>query len=359
MLKQIEALKFESEAVHELTELFDRIPIVHIEGVRTGQAAGPDFEVDAVFDLLVGETPYTLFCEFKTNGHPRATRDAIEQLSRWRTGRPQDAAIFVAPYISEPARDLCVEAGVNYFDLHGNFRVFLGSLFIEGRTADKPTVERRDLRSLFKPKSARVLRWLLRNPETPMRLKDIAEGAKVSLGQVHNVKEGLLSREWAEATPEGVVLADASSLVDAWRDDYEKPAGETHHYYTVLHGAPLVDRLKTLMAEDRQEPVLALRSYSAADWLAPYGRSDTTFLYAWPTALPALERELSLQPMAKGANVQVRVLGEESVLLDAVEAADGLMTTSPLQTYLDLYNGGDRGREAAQFLRQKGFGWPK
>lgn len=359
MLKQIEALKFETDAVAELRTLFERIPIVDVEGVRMAQDEGADFGPDAVFDLVVGDAPYNLYCEFKTNGHPRATRDAIEQLLQLQRGNRNDAAMFVAPYISEPARDLCVEAGVNYFDLYGNFRIFLGSLFIEGRTADKPAVERRDLRSLFKPKSARVLRWLLRDPDTPMRLKDIAEGARVSLGQVHNVKEGLLSREWAEATPEGVVLTDPESLVDAWRDEYEKPPGETHHYYTVLHGVPLISRLKGLMAEDRREPVLALRSYSAADWLAPYGRSDTTFLYAWPTALPALERELSLQPMAKGANVQVRVLSEESVLLDAVDAADGLITTSPIQTYLDLSAGGDRGREAAEFLRHKGFRWPQ
>lgn len=357
MLKYDEALKFESEAVEALTALFERIPIVRLEGVRA--APWDAREVDVVFDITVSDRPYTLYCEFKASGHPQATRKAVEQLSRWRDGPPGEATMFIAPYISEPAREICVEAGVNYFDLHGNFRIFLGSLFVEARTADKPTVERRDQKSLFKPKSARVLRWMLRHTHTPMRLKDIAEGAKVSLGQVHNVKEGLLSREWAESTSEGVLLTDPDRLVEAWREDYEKPPGETRQYYTVLHGPQLIDRLKPLMAEHPDEPFLALRSYSAADWLAPYGRSDTTFLYAWPTVLSDLERELSLQPMAKGANVQVRVLSEESVLLDAVETAEGVVTTSPVQTYLDLYSGGDRGQEAAEFLRHNGFGWPK
>jgi hypothetical protein len=359
MLKPGELLKFEHEAIEALTALFDRIPIVRLEGVHMLPGSRHDLDVDAVFNVLVGGQPYALFCELKTNGHPRATRQAVEQLSRRRNGRPGEAALFVAPYISESARDICVDADVNYFDLHGNYRIFLGSLFIEGSTGDKPAVEKRDLKSLFKPKSARILRWLLRDPDTPMRLKDIAEGARVSLGQVHNVKEGLIVREWAETTPDGVVLTDPDSLVDAWREDYEQQPGETHHYYTILHGAPLIGKLKGLMAEARREPLLALRSYSAADWLAPYGRSETILLYAWPTALPALERELALQPMAKGANVQVHVLDEESVLLDAVEAAGGLLTTSPVQTYLDLYSGGDRGREAAAFLRQKGFAWPQ
>lgn len=359
MLKMTEAMKFEREALEELSALLDRIPIVRLEGVRTEHEGGADQEADAIVDLLVGATPYTLYCEFKTNGHPKAVRSAIDQLNHWRLAKPNDAALFAAPYISEPARDLCVAAGVNYFDLHGNFRIFLGSLFIEGRTNDKPAVEKRDLKSLFKPKSARVLRWLMRAPLTPMRLKDIAEGAKVSLGQVHNVKEGLLHREWAQSTPEGVVLTDPDGLVDAWREAYEPAPAETRSYYTILHGEALTQKLRALMADDRREPVLALGAYSAASWLAPYVRDETTTLYAWPEALAGLETALSLEPAAKGANVKVKVLEEESVLLDAVEVAPDLLITSPVQTYLDLYASGDRGREAAEFLRKKGFAWPQ
>ncbi len=266
---------------------------------------------------------------------------------------------FSAPYLSEPARQLCLDAGINYFDLHGNFRLALDNLFIEGTTTDKPAYERRDLKSLFRPKSARVLRWLMRNPRDPVRLKEIAEGARVSLGQVHNVKEGLLTRDWAETTPDGLVLTDPDGLVDAWRDEYEAPPAETREYYTVRHGDALMAGLTPLVIENRRDPGLALRTFSAASWLAPYGRSETTQLYAWPDTLPRLEKALALEPAAKGANVVIKVLEEESVLLDAIEAIDGVMTTSPLQTYLDLYASGDRGREAAEFLRARdgGFGW--
>ena len=359
MLKMSEAVKFEQEAIGELSELLERIPIVQIEGVRAEPECGPDRGADAVIDLRVDGKPYRIYCEFKSNGHPKATRRAIEQLKHLHLGKPNEAALFAAPYISEPARALCVAAGVNYFDLHGNFRIFLGSLFIEGRTSDKPAVEKRDLKSLFKPKSARVLRWMLRDPLTPMRLKDIAEGARVSLGQVHNVKEALLDREWADSTPAGVALTDPDGLVDAWREAYEAQPGESRSYYTLLHGDALIEALKPLMAENRREPALALASYSAAAWYAPYGRDETTTLYVWPDVIADLEAALSLESTEKGANVKVRMLEEESALLDAVEAAPGLMATSPIQTYLDLDASGDRGREAAAFLRKKGFAWPR
>lgn len=359
MLKNDDPLKLERDLVDGLSALLDRIPIVRLEGVRANVFDGGMREIDAVVDLEVGGAPYHLHCEFKSNGHPKAARNAISQLTHWRFKGPSSPTLFGAPYIPEPTRALCVEAGVNYFDLHGNFRLFMGSLFIEGSTSDKPAVEKRDLKSLFKPKSARVLRWMLRDPLTPRRLKDIAEGAKVSLGQVHNVKEGLLDREWAENTPDGVVLTDADSLVDAWRDAYEAPPATTRSYYTILHGDSLTQRLRDLMARNMDEPILILGGYSAANWIAPYGRDETTTLYAWPEVLPALENALSLEPGAKGANVRVKVLEEESILLDAVEVAPGLLATSPIQTYLDLDAGGERGREAAEFLRHQGFAWPR
>jgi len=358
MLKASEALKFEREAVEALEALLDQIPIVHFEGARFEQS-DPNVGADAILDLRIGDRPYRLICEVKSNGHPRATRDAISQLKHWTFHAGPVATIFLAPYISEQSRALCVEAGVNYFDLFGNTRLHLDNVFYERSVADKPASERRDLKSLFKPKSARVLRWLLRDPVTPVRLQEIADGATVSLGQVHNVKEGLIAREWAETTPDGLILTDPDSLLNAWREDYEAPPGQTRKYYTIHHGEALTERLKPLMARDRAEPVLMLGSYSAANWLAPYGRSETTFLYAWPEILPDLEAALSLEPAAKGASILVKVLEEESVMLDAVEPTPDLLVTSPVQTYLDLYNAGERGREAAEFLRRKGLSWPR
>jgi hypothetical protein len=275
------------------------------------------------------------------------------------SAEPRTELVFMAPYISEQARNLCVDAGVHYLDLYGNYRLALANLFIERAVAEKPVVERRDLKSLFKPKSARVLRWLLKDPARAVRLKEIADGAQVSLGQVHNVKEGLLDREWASTTAEGLVLTDPDALLEGWRDAYETPAGASRRYYTVHHGDELLTRLKRLMGRDPQARMLALASYSAANWIAPYGRSETTYLYAWPDIVPDLEAELSLSKTAKGANVVVTVLEDEGVLLDAIEPAPQVVTTSPVQTYLDLHNSGDRGREAAEFLRHQELQWPR
>ena len=57
----------------------------------------------------------------------------------------------------------------------GNCRLVLPGLYVDRQVATTPQVETRDLKSLFKPKSARVLRYLLKRDQTARRLSEIAE----------------------------------------------------------------------------------------------------------------------------------------------------------------------------------------
>ena len=70
-----------------------------------------------------------------------------------------------------------------------------------------------------------------------------------------------------------------------------------------------------------------------------------------------LKETLKLTRAAKGANVIVRIPNDESLFEDAVQAAPGIFCTSPVVTYLDLWNGNDRDREAADHLAAKCFPW--
>jgi hypothetical protein len=55
--------------------------------------------------------------------------------------------------------------------------------------------------------------------------------------------------------------------------------------------------------------------------------------------------------------VVVTVLDDLALFNDSVEAAGGIHCTSPVQTYLDLYVSGERGREAAEHLRRERLQW--
>ena len=272
----------------------------------------------------------------------------------------QDATpVFIAPYLSPEAQALCRAQDVGFFDLEGNTRLCFGSVFIERQVASKPVAARRELRSLFKPKSAQVLRVMLRDPHRVWRVTALAEAAGVSLGHVSNVRTSLRNREWAQVSNEGLYLSVPDELLDVWRDAYEPPGGRRMSFYTTLHGSPFEEAARQVLHADGEKGLAAFASFSAAHWLAPYGRTGTQYFYANDAGLEQLRSALKLTSISKGENVVVTLLEDPGIFRDTVEPAPGVICTSPLQTYLDLAAAGERGREAADHLRQETLRWPK
>ncbi|MBO4123611.1 hypothetical protein J5T34_23040 [Cupriavidus gilardii] len=311
---------------------------------------------DVVADVRVEGRRYTLVCVVTTTGQPRHVRTALLQLRQLVALHGRDATpVLIAPYLSAAAQDLCRQHNAGFLDLEGNVHLAFGGVFIERAVASKPVAERRDLRSLFKPKSARMLRIMLRDPERPWRVAALAEAAGISLGHVSNVRTGLLDREWARVSPDGLSLSDPDSLLDAWRDTYEPPAGKRHGFYTPLHGSALEQAVREALRERTGQMTLA--SFSAAQWLAPYARTTTQYFYADEAGLEQLRSALKLSRASKGENAVVMTLEDPGPFRDTVEPAPGVICTSPVQTYLDLAIAGERGREAADHLRQLQLNW--
>jgi hypothetical protein len=188
---------------------------------------------------------------------------------------------------------------------------------------------------------------------------DLAEAAEVSLGQVSNVRRGLLDREWASVTDEGLLLKDPDALLDAWSAAYGGLGGKRQSYYTTLHGKGLENAFSCLFSDQPERPGVLLASFTAANWLAPYARTGTNYLLCQPAQLEHLQQTLALQPVVNGANVVVTLPAHEGVFLDAVHPSPDIFCTSPVQTFLDLAASGERGKEAAEHLRSKLLRWSK
>jgi hypothetical protein len=267
--------------------------------------------------------------------------------------------MLLAPFLSPASQALCKEHKVAFIDQQGNVRLVFDGVFIERVAAGKPASVRRDLKSLFTPKAAQVLRLLLRDPWRPWRVTELAEKAEVSLGQVSNVRRALLDRELATVTEEGLAIKDPDALLDAWSEAYAGLGGKKNSYYTTLHGKGLEDALLELFHDQRDRPGVLLASFTAAKWLAPYGRIATHNLLSQTAELERLHQALALQPAVSGANVVVTVPAQEGVFFDAVYPSPGIACTSPVQTYLDLSAAGERGKEAAEHLRSKLLRWTR
>lgn len=349
----------EARVGEALWQLLEKVPVLQVEGIEAETVSG-DWQPDLIARLLVDGRQHLLVCKYKSNGQPRYARSALLELRNYVAQRtPQATPIFIAPYISPTVRQLCEEQGVGYLDLEGNARISFGSIFIERMVAGKPVAEQRELKSLFRPKSAQVLRTMLREPGRAWRVTELSEISGVSLGHVSNVRTGLIDREWARASDDGLVLSKPDALLDAWRDSYTAPPGEWLRFYTPLHGSAFEDAARSALRPDEGPGRAVFASFSAAQWLAPYGRTGTHYFFADKDGLRKLQAALKLAPAPKGENVVVLVPKDEGLLADTIEPVSGAVCTSPLQTYLDLSIAGERGAEAADHLRQERLSWPK
>lgn len=354
MLKIAKTMKvLEDQAVEALSSLLSEVPAVEIRDV-VREPAGPDRGADIVLTMDVSGRRHSIICEVKSSGQPRHIRMGLLQLRNFLAHYHEDALpVVAAPYLSEEARALCRDEKVGYFDLQGNARLVFDGVFIERLVPTRPAAARRELRSLFKPKSARVLRVLLRDPNRAWRVVELAEAAHVSVGHVSNVRSALIDREWAKLSEGGLVLAKPDDLLDAWRDAYEPLVAQRGGFYTTLHGRSFDEAARRVISSKPAKEKIALASFSAAQWLAPYARTGTHYFYADEDAVDRLVRELALGPVQKGENVVVMVPQDDGLFLDTIEPVPGAICTSPVQTYLDLALAGERGREAADHLRRE------
>lgn len=359
MLKAPDSVKVERQAVETLRRVLAEVPEVELVEIL----AAPDQQdrsIDFIVRLSFNGQRRTIVAEVKSSGQPRHVQSALFQLQRYVEGHQESVVpMVVAPYLSESARTLCAENNVGFLDFEGNARIKFPGFFLSRKVASKPPAERRELRSLFKPKSAQVMRTMLRDPARQWRVADLAKETLVSMGHVSNVRNSLLDRKWAEVSDGGLFLSDPDGLLDTWREEYVPPVGVRRTFYTTLHGSAFEAALREYGTGLALDGLAILSSFSAANWLAPYARTGTHYFYADQEGVDRMRTLLQLSTAARGENVVVVELDDIGLFRDSVEPTDGIHCTSPVQTYLDLYVSGERGREAAEHLRQERLQWRK
>jgi hypothetical protein len=349
----------EARAVEVLQAVLKQVPVIKVKDLRC-ESHSSDGRVDISARLSISGRRHLLLCEVKSNGQPRHVRLALLQLRNSVAHLGSDATpILIAPFLSSQAQALCREQDVSFLDLEGNVRLVFDGVFIERSMAGRPALERRELRSLFKPKSAQVLRAMLHDPGHPWRVTELAEAAGVSLGHVSNVRAGLLDREWGQVSDNGLFLSQPDALLDAWRDAYEPTAGERMGFYSTLHGGAFEDAVRRVLRVGSENGQAIFASFSAAHWLAPYGRTSTQYFYADESGVGLLQTALTLSSPSKGENIIITIPKDEGLFRSTVEPAPGAVCTDHVQTYLDLAAAGERGREAADHLRRERMKWSK
>ena len=360
-LKEAEIL-----AVDAIVELLGKVSSVQVESVESEHRIASNLGIDGRIRFRHGGASYQLIVEVKSDGAPRNVRSGVFQLKGYMAHLSEisDPAkderwipLIASRYLSEQSRTICRDLGVGYLDLLGNVHLAFGDVYIDRAVTAQPKSETRALRSLFTPKASSILRAMIRDPSRPWRVVELAEEANTSLGHVSNVRKALLSRELIETRDEGVVLNKPAELVTAWRENYRQLRGNRIEEYTRFHGRELVERLRGTLRSSGDGSRAILASSSAAEWLAPFVRDGTHVFYADEPGTQLLREVLEMTPAAVGPNVLLCQPFDTGVFDDAVEASPSIFCTSPVVTYLDLWNGNDRQREAATHLAEEFFPW--
>jgi hypothetical protein len=248
---------------------------------------------------------------------------------------------FKRKAISPRGAEICRENGIGYVDLAGNSYLSFDSFFIEKEGKPNPCTRETHLRSLFSPKSERILRVLLNAGSKPWKVADMAEEAGVSLGLVSNVKKLLEDQEWLG---DGLTLTAPDALLEAWTQNYTFTRNEVFSLYS-LNEIPEIEARLDAHCRANGLP-FGFTGFSGAARYAPAVRyrQVMAFVDADPEALSA---ELDLKPVDSGANVLILAPYDAGVLYSATDV-DGTRVVSPIQVYLDLVNYRGRGEEAAE-----------
>jgi Transcriptional regulator, AbiEi antitoxin, Type IV TA system len=353
MLKEVFIMKptgheISDKAEKALRTCLERVPFLKIDAILREPAAAdvtPDFLVKLTFP---GGKQH-LLVEVKSSGQPRIARQAINQLLRYLEKYPASYGVFVAPYISPQAADICVQDGIGYMDLAGNCYLCFGQVYIRQEGKPNSFATKRDLRSLYSPKATRVLRVLLTNGQKAWKLQELAKEAGVSLGQASNVKKLLSDREWIRTDPDGFILDKPEALLEEWAENYTYRKNQVRDFYSLKS---LTDIEADLANICRAKGVnYALTGFSGAARFAPTVRYQRVTAYVEDMTEDLISL-VNLKEVSSGANVSLLTPYDAGVFYGAREFED-IRIASPIQIYLDLLGVRGRGEEAASALLEK------
>lgn len=256
--------------------------------------------------------------------------------------------VFAAPYISDDGMEICRQEGIGCIDEAGNCLLSLEGAYIEIRGKKNPSPEARSIKSLFSPKSSRIIRALVSDTERWWQVQELAATADISLGLVSRLKQRLLEEDLVIERERRIRVRSPKKMIDDWTTVYRYKRNRVAEFYSQ-------DEIKKVESDvaswcDAHDVAYALAMFSAARCIAPHVRMNKTFLFV-DTDPDTVASALGFHRVSSGANVVLLQPFDASVFFDAREC-EGLRIVSAIQTYLDLKTYRGRGEEAADFLME-------
>jgi len=334
-----------------LKDVLSEVPNISIKKTRISPKISPTFSPDLSLEIIFNNKRITIIVEIKSVGEPRYIRSAVQQIVTYLNTIEDTYGIIAAPYISEKTGAICEEANIGYIDLSGNCFISLDTIYIKKENYKSIYSEKRELKSLFSKKTTRLLRVLLCNSENTYTQLSLSKEANVSIGLANRTVKKLYNQEYIDyAENKRISLKNPSNLLDLWRENYSYKDNNIQGFYSSLRREQFESRLINYMSKNKQDRY-AFTLFSGATLVAPFVRSDQTFFY-FSGDYEKLKKEIEIKPVSSGANIVILDPYDDGVFY-GIQKVQRRNTVSKIQLYLDLYNYKGRGREQADYLRER------
>lgn len=347
----MEKKEYITKLENKIKEVLYEIPSISIEKTKKDVRISPLFQADLIIEIFLNNKKKNIVVEIETVGEPRYIRSAVQQLSSYLRKTIDVYGIIAAAYISEKTGEVCKEANIGYIDLSGNCFLSFDSIYIEKKYFISIVSRKRELKSLFSKKTTRLLRVLLARPEEIWTQTSLSNESNVSIGLTNRVIKRLYDLEYIDLDQnKKISLKNPSKLLDLWRENYSYLNNEVQGFYSPLSRKEFEERLIEYMSKKNTEGY-AFTLFTAGELISPFVRTNQTFFY-FSDNIEKLIKETELKPVTSGANVIILKPYDEGVFY-GIQKVQKRNVVSNIQLYLDLYNYKGRGREQAEYLREK------
>ena len=346
MVRQFE--KQASSVVPGLLAKLLEIPESRIS-VRRGKNA------ELGFIMKAGEN--TFLVDFRSSSARAPLLLSLMRFNEKRRDNGKDGIpLLVVPYMGETGSRFCEEHQLAWLDLSGNARIKAPGLLIniKGRPNRFKSPGRPP--NVFAPKSARIVRQLLIQPDRALTQRELSKAADLDEGYTSRIVHRLEETELIIRDEEGLLKPkDPEHLLDAWHETYDFMRHCIMRGHVASRsGQELLHKIAGIL--EKQAPGYAATGLGAA-WLYSHFANFRLATFYLPHAPgDELFNALGFREDEKGANTWLVMPNDEGVFHGS-EVREEIRCVHAVQVYLDLKGHPERSSEAASRHRQDYLKW--
>jgi hypothetical protein len=293
--------------------------------------------------------------EVRLSVQPRFLRNSIASLKALQKKLPRLNPMIITEYMGPESRLLCRQEGISYIDMVGNVGIFIEKALIINEGGSSKIKDTRRVKSLFSPKSTRIMRTILQYYPMDWRTQYLAEKAQVSLGQVSNVLKKLVDDEYMTKTKKGFRLLRPTELLNRWASIYVFTEANkiVSYYLSVKSQMKAMEQIND--TANRYKIKYAFTLFAASAIWIPFVRNPSVHLYISDDS-EKLVNSLNLKAVPTGGNISL-VTPYDIGVFNPIEKRKKNFTVGMIQLYLDLVNYPTRGKEQAKLIRDTILGF--